>query len=171
MKKQNKFLYCIDHIEEAALTILFIALSVVCFYQVFSRFVLHQSLSWSEAFLRLCFVWASCLGASCAFKRKSHLGVDAIVNKLPHTPRNIVAAIAYLLTIAFCVMAVVLGIKLVGRQIVTNQVIVSLDWPIISASLGIPVGFTLSAIRVIQVAYNDLTGRDDVEGHISEGLL
>ena len=42
----------------------FLALIIACVMQVFFRFVLNNSLSWTEELARYCFIWMHMLGAS-----------------------------------------------------------------------------------------------------------
>jgi TRAP-type C4-dicarboxylate transport system permease small subunit len=51
--------------------------------QVFFRYALNNSLFWSEEVGRICLVWITFLGGSAAFKRRAHLGIDFLVNRLP----------------------------------------------------------------------------------------
>ena len=44
--------------------VIFIVLIVACVAQVFFRFILNNSLSWSEELARYCFIWMHMLGAS-----------------------------------------------------------------------------------------------------------
>jgi len=51
---------------------------VVAVLQNISRFVLRDSLSWSEELARYLMVWATFIGASIGVKRGSHVGVEAL---------------------------------------------------------------------------------------------
>ena len=42
----------------------FLVLILACVMQVFFRFVLNHSLSWTEELARYCFIWMHMLGAS-----------------------------------------------------------------------------------------------------------
>ena len=163
----------LNNIEEALLTVIFVVMVVVCFLQVIARFILSISLSWSEALLCACLIWVACLAASVAFKRKSHLGVDFVTSLFPPKLKKAVSLMTYLICIVFHVIIIYTTVKLIGRQIHTGQIIVSLKVPIALATAAIPVGFGLSIIRIIQVIVNDfILGKDaDQSPHISEGLL
>ena len=51
--------------------------------QVFCRYVLNSSLFWSEELARYMLVWLSFLGATVAYYRHLHPGVDTITSRLP----------------------------------------------------------------------------------------
>jgi TRAP-type C4-dicarboxylate transport system permease small subunit len=58
-------------------------MTVVVAVQVLFRYGLNQSLFWSEELARYLLVWLSFLGASVAYRRKAHPGIDVIQAKLP----------------------------------------------------------------------------------------
>ncbi|MCD8196769.1 MAG: TRAP transporter small permease [Lachnospiraceae bacterium] len=68
------------------LAVAFLAvLSVVMIMQVFFRYVLNNSLSWSEELSRYCFIWLNCLGATILSKEASHARIsviDGLLSKL-----------------------------------------------------------------------------------------
>src|SRR5215212_4651282 len=51
--------------------------------QVFNRFVLNRSLSWSEEFQIFCHVWIVFLAIPIAYRRGAHLAVESIKGYLP----------------------------------------------------------------------------------------
>jgi len=66
----------INKIAEAIITLLFVAIVIVGCLQVFNRFVLNMSLSWSEEFQKFGFVWLVFLAIPVAYNRAAHLRVD-----------------------------------------------------------------------------------------------
>jgi tripartite ATP-independent transporter DctM subunit len=66
------------------------AITVLVSVQVFARYVLNNTPSWSEELCRYLFVWASFLGACVAMRRAAHLGVDSLVVRLAPRVREIV---------------------------------------------------------------------------------
>lgn len=51
--------------------------------QVFSRYFMNHSIFWAEEVGRILLVWITFLGASSAFKRRAHVGIDFFVSRLP----------------------------------------------------------------------------------------
>lgn len=51
--------------------------------QVFFRYVLNHSLFWSEELARFLLIWLTFLGASVAYYRRAHPGIDTVVGLLP----------------------------------------------------------------------------------------
>jgi TRAP-type C4-dicarboxylate transport system permease small subunit len=50
--------------------------------QVFSRYFMNHSIFWAEEVGRITLVWITFLGASAAFKRRAHVGIDFFVTRL-----------------------------------------------------------------------------------------
>lgn len=169
----KNFLKVIDHVEEFFLSISFSIMAIVCFVQVITRYIFHYSMPWSEELLRALFVWSSCLGISLGFKTRSHLGVDAVVNILPKNVKKILSLLAYLVVIACCVLLIYYSVQVSVKQFETMQKTIAMRMPIFYISASLPIGFTLTIIRVLQVLYEDFILKKDEsdETHISEGLL
>lgn len=74
--------------------------------QVFSRYVLHNSLSWSEEFQKFSHIWLIFLAIPLAYKRDSHIGMNIVIDKLP-------ARAQYILRILIDAMWFGLGIILI----------------------------------------------------------
>jgi TRAP-type C4-dicarboxylate transport system permease small subunit len=64
-------------------------MTVIVAVQVLFRYVLNYSLFWSEELARYLLVWLSFLGASVAYRRKAHPGIDILQKKMPDMLRKI----------------------------------------------------------------------------------
>lgn len=67
----------------------FVVLIVACVTQVFFRFVLNNSLSWTEELARYAFIWMHLLGASLLIESGSHATVTAILDALHGSARKV----------------------------------------------------------------------------------
>ena len=99
MRYINKFV-------EALITLLFTAIVIVGTLQVFNRFVLNISLSWSEEFQKFAFVWLVFLAIPVAYNRAAHLRVDTFFERFPASMQRVMQWIIDLLWIG-------LGVSLV----------------------------------------------------------
>ena len=64
----------------------FLVLILACVMQVFFRFVLNHSLSWTEELARYCFIWMHMLGASLLIEGSGHATVTAVLDLFHMTP-------------------------------------------------------------------------------------
>src|SRR5687768_16636389 len=72
----------IDRGAEYGVAAIFLAMCAVGLLQVFNRFVLNQSLSWSEESQIFCHVWIVFLAIPIAYQRGAHLAVESLKEKI-----------------------------------------------------------------------------------------
>lgn len=108
---------CSDRLNRVTEIVLFFigfGMAVLIGVQVFSRYLLNHSLFWSEETGRICLVWISFLGASAAYKRHAHVGVDFLVARLPDPMRRFLTTLVILASLAFFVILIVYGFAFAG---------------------------------------------------------
>ncbi|RLC00969.1 MAG: TRAP transporter small permease [Deltaproteobacteria bacterium] len=86
-------------------------MALIVAVQVFCRYVLNQSLFWSEELARFLLVWLTFLGASSAYYRKVNPGVDFLYIKLPLVLKKASSILTHLASMALFVVMVVYGCK------------------------------------------------------------
>jgi TRAP-type C4-dicarboxylate transport system permease small subunit len=69
---------------------MFVGLVLACVMQVFFRFVLNNSLSWTEELARYLFVWMHLIGASLLIEDNGHATVTVILDLLHGKARKVV---------------------------------------------------------------------------------
>lgn len=75
----KKRLFLIDGVLAGILGVI-VSIMVI---QVFFRYILNNSLIWSEELVRFLFIWLTFLGAAINIRDKWHIGVDYILTLLP----------------------------------------------------------------------------------------
>jgi len=93
----------IDRGVEYGVAAIFAAMCAVGLLQVFNRFVLNRSLSWSEEFQIFCHVWIVFLAIPIAYRRGAHLAVESFSSMLPPRARRVFDFLIELLWIWFAV--------------------------------------------------------------------
>ena len=78
-----KAMRLLDRVFEWAIVLIFLALVIVGGLQVFNRFVLNVSLSWSEEFSKFAHVWLVYFAIPVAYNRGSHIGVELLLRVFP----------------------------------------------------------------------------------------
>lgn len=102
-------------------------------WQVFTRFVLRNSSSWTEEMARFLLIWIGLLGATYTLHTRMHLGIDILTYKLTGTKKKIIEVVVYSLVALFALIVMVIGgFKLMNMTFQLNQ---------ISASMGIKIGY------------------------------
>ena len=93
----------VDRGVELAVAVIFAAMCAVGLLQVFNRFVLNRSLSWSEEFQIFSHVWIVFLAIPIAYRRGAHLAVESFSGMLPPKARRVFDVFIELLWIWFAV--------------------------------------------------------------------
>ena len=86
-------------------------MTVVVACQVFSRYVLNNSLFWSEEVARIILVWLTFLAATVAYYQKLHPGVDTVWQRLPRRLRNGAAFLSWLAGMVLFSVMILWGAK------------------------------------------------------------
>ena len=86
-------------------------MAAVVAVQVFCRYVLNASLFWSEELARHLLVWMTFLGASTAYRRRAHPGVDMVTNRLTAPMRRRVEVGVHWVSLAVFGVMVIYGIR------------------------------------------------------------
>ena len=93
-----------DYLEKVLATaamLSFAALLCVVFLQVFSRFMLPKTPSWTEEASRFLFIYSIAFSAPLALKRNEFVKVDILTSKFPKEINKILEEIVYLLISLF----------------------------------------------------------------------
>jgi len=94
MSMKEKAMKCcalIDRLVEVALFAAFALMLIIGGMQVFSRYALKHSLSWSEEFQKYMHIWIIFLAVPLAYKRGAHIGMRVISDRFPEGVRRVLA--------------------------------------------------------------------------------
>ena len=138
-----------DNLEKMICTVTLALMSAIIVAQVFFRYVLNNSLSWSEELARYLFIWTIYIGISYGVKMDKHVAVDAVYSYMPKGVKKYYAMIAYALFLLFAVAIVYYGVTVVGMQI-SSQVSPAMGLPMQYVYVAPVVGMVLTVIRLVQ---------------------
>ncbi|NEU30837.1 TRAP transporter small permease [bacterium LRH843] len=139
-----------DNFEVVFLVVLSSIMVAVIFLQVFMRYVMHNSLAWSEELARYCFIWLIYFGISYGVKKQRHISVDAALLLFKDKGKLIMTMISNLLFLAFAIFVIVYGFDMSQKLLAWGQKSPANHIPMGLVYLAAPVGMTLTAIRLIQ---------------------
>ncbi len=112
-----------------------VLMTVFVGWQVFGRYVLNRSPSWTEPGSVMLMSWFIFLGAAVGVRENSHLGFDVLLYVLPRGGKRVLRMISDVVILAFGI-----GMVWYGGQLV------ALTWNSILPSLGISGAFDYIAI-------------------------
>jgi TRAP-type C4-dicarboxylate transport system permease small subunit len=128
----------IDRGVEYGVAAIFAAMCAVGLLQVFNRFVLNQSLSWSEEFQIYCHVWIVFLAIPIAYRHGAHLSVDSLRKLFPRQLSVVFDIFIELLWIWFAVALTWLSWKV--SEVAKLQSSPGLEMPMSYVYYGMVVG-------------------------------
>lgn len=106
-----------------------VLMTCIVMWQVFVRFVLNWTNTWTEITAVMLMSWFIFLGAAVGVRENYHLGFDVLLYALPPGGKKYLRTISDLVVLAFAIGMIVYGIQLVKLQ-----------WPARMPALGIPEG-------------------------------
>lgn len=152
-----KIFHWLDENLEAGLAALLLAVIVTLIaVQVFMRYVMQNSLSWSEELTLWLFVWFIWLATSYAFKRRAHVRVAVLDQVFSPKGQLILNVFNQLLIVGFLVVLVYQCLILMNMPFVAKQRSVVLGMPIQYFYASAPIGAALSLFRLVQNLSSDM---------------
>ncbi|MBC7142878.1 MAG: TRAP transporter small permease [Rhodobacteraceae bacterium] len=91
----------VHELEETVIAVILGLMTLITFWNVVLRYVFNSSLIWGLELTSALFAWLVLFGMSHAVKTTAHLGVDAVINILPHRGRRILALVAAACCLAY----------------------------------------------------------------------
>ena len=113
----------VDRVFRYLLIFFMVEITFVISLAVISRYFLNSPIYWAEEVTRYAFVWATFLGAGCAYRQKELVAMSVVLNALSPMARNLVQLILEIIIGCFLVLAVIFGIKM--TKVVAPQLAVS----------------------------------------------
>jgi len=129
--KVNKFL-------EWFLVTIFALLVLDVLFQVFSRYVLGTSFTWTEEFARFSLIWMTIVGAAYLNAKREHLSMDFLYQKFSESNKKKASILIEVLIFLFAAIVMVIG----GF----NLVYTTLHLEQLSGTLRIPLGYVYSIL-------------------------
>lgn len=115
--------------------------------QVIFRYILNDSLAWSEELGRYVFLWCVFLGSTIGIKQNLHPTFGSVINHLPDKLRYNVMAIGKSLTAAFCAIILLLSLQLIPA--IHSTLTPALQLPISYFYVIFPVFSVISLLHIL----------------------
>ena len=152
MQSQSTYIRIVDNINKVTIKIIALlsfAIFVSLVLQVFFRFVVNASLSWSEEVARYLTIWMVFLGVSIGVRRQSLIAVEVVVQSVRPRVRRVFRLVVAILTIIFSVYLIVYGGMLVTEA--DTEISIALQMPMWIAYFALLAGGVLSLMNAIAV--------------------
>lgn len=133
MNKSEVVFNKVIRIIEIFMIIVFAFLVLDVLFQVFSRYLLGTSFTWTEEFARFSLIWMTIIGAAYLNGKKEHLSMDFLYQKFSVTNKKRASILIEVLIFLFALIVMVIG----GL----NLVYTTLHLEQLSGTLRIPLGY------------------------------
>lgn len=135
------------HLESLSAILLFI-LTGVAFIQLVLRYSFRISYAGVDELRRLAFVWIASVGSALAFRKKAHMGITYLANKMSNKNKLYLEIFVNIALIVFMSSVLKAGIHM--AKMGNNQVSEYLQMSMIFFYLSIPFGAVLSILVFIE---------------------
>lgn len=124
---------------------------------VFFRYILNDSLIWSEELARYGLVALVYVGISTGYRRNSHVRID-LVQFMPRGITRLTDALAWVASVAFLAFLLVQAVAI--TQVLRSSRSASLEMPMAWLYWAVAVGIALGLLRLLLIAASALWGRN-----------
>lgn len=144
--------------ENWVLFLTIFAALVGLFVTVVTRYTITYTMTWPEEFVRQVIMVSTFIGCATAVRNRALIRIDALPNLVKATakPLNFVNHLGVLV---FSLFAIYFGIKMVAHQAAMGQVTTVMKIPQKFLYCVVPLMGVLMLLRLVQVVYEDITGR------------
>ena len=146
------------HPEDWIAFILFWALAGIVFLQFFTRYILNDSLSWTEEIARYGLMALAFIGGAVVTRKKSHIAVELVANMMKPGPlRSVLLATVDVVTLGFMALLAYFSVTIVERMHAQTMTVVELPMSIVYGAIGL--GCFMMLARQAQVVWRNARQR------------
>jgi TRAP-type C4-dicarboxylate transport system permease small subunit len=157
----NKIINASQKIANGLASLFLAALCFLLFMQVFMRYVIQQSLAWSEELNRYMFVWVIFLGINLGIRADIQIKIDLLDTVFKEKALIILHLLQYLLSLIAVIACLVSSIYLIDLGFLAKSTILRI--PMWAVYLVLPFGCALCVIEICRKIFILLSGKNGTE--------
>ncbi len=142
-----------QNLERYLLLLLLAGMTLILGIQIFCRFVLNNSLTWSEELARFMFIWSTFLSIGFCLKENISLKIDTFITLFPKKVQHVILLVGDILMLIFFVYMIPSAWNFAYASVQNGQTSAACGIPMYFVQGSILVGFALAAIRSAQAAF------------------
>lgn len=154
MKKVVKWLD--ENLEEFLMVVSLILMTLIMGVQIFSRYVLGASLSWSEELTRYLFVWAGFLSVSYCTRKCVSIKIEQFVSLFPRRGIALFKLVNHTFELILFMYLIPFAFRYMMSAVWSGQVSPACHIPMYYVQAAPLVSFILVSIRIIQRWFAEL---------------
>lgn len=145
--------HLLDEAEKIVCAVIFLAMTALGFVNVVVRYLTSYSFAATQELLLDGFLLITIFGAAIAARRGEHLAVTLVTDLLPAAGRRVAVAISAALSVLLLALSAWYTLDLVQNQYQSGVTSSGMQIPEWYVSVGLPIGFTLIAVRLVQAGF------------------
>lgn len=161
----------VEHYPEDWLAfVIFWSLAFIVFLQFFTRYILNDSLAWTEEIARYGLMWVVFIGGAMVTRRNTHIAVELLSNVMkPGLKRQALLAAVDIVKLAFLAFLAFISVTITDRMGIQRMTVfdVSMSWVYAGVSLGCFLMLFRQAMNVWRNAREGWTKPHDVTHQIA----
>lgn len=154
-----RFIDRLNKVMGYLLTLLLAVMTAIIFWQVFSRFVVGSSLSWSEELSRFLMIFMILIGSSIALRNNELIAIEIILEKVENLSKKIVVITIHIISIVFFIILIKYGYSM--AQSFSNQMAPGLGISMKYIYLALPLGGVLLLLNSLACIAEEIIGKEE----------
>jgi len=151
----------LDRIEELIVIVMLALMTLLTFLQVVMRYAFNSGFTWAVELTTIFFAVMIFVGISYGVRTGAHIGVDALIKKLPPGVGRAISIVIVLLCLLYTGLVIYGSWVYVSKMKMIGIELDDLPVPIWVVRSILPMGYALLALRFGQVLWALITGRSD----------
>lgn len=137
------------YLEDIIAFVVFWILAGVVFLQFFTRYVLNDSMAWTEEIARYLLIWVTFVGGAIAVRRGTHIGVEVMLHFLPPNTVRVLRFVIDIITVGFVGLICWFAVQITERMQIQTMMVVDVPMSIVYA--GVACGCFLMLYRSLRM--------------------
>lgn len=151
-----KWIHWLDeNLEEVVLIFLLVAITCIMGLQVFCRYILNNSLSWSEELTRFLFIYMCFISISYCIKKSISIRIEQFIQLFSNKVYSILQMIIQGILLIFFILMSIHAWTFLLQGIASSQLSPALQIPMWWIQAAPLIGFILASIRSFQNLWID----------------
>ena len=139
-----------DNFEEFILVILLLAMTLIMGIQVFTRYLLGNSLAWSEEITRYLFIWSGFISVSKKKKKCISIKIEQFISIFPKRGKAMIKLVNHTIAIKLFLFLIPYAYLYLKSAVVSGQTSPACGIPMYYIQAAPLFSFILVSIRLIQ---------------------
>lgn len=158
IEKIDKALEVVFKIMRVLLVTILVSMVGILVVHIFFRYVLNNSLTWSEELLKIMLVWFGMLSVAVLAARREHVAIVVFKSRMPQKVQDFLTKLTQLIIVGICILLVVVGVQYCMKA--GFRLTPALRIPYTWAYAAIPVSFLPVMLFEVRNFIADFTGAE-----------